>query len=42
MMIMTTKMINNLRLSLDEFKEHYLKNNYNENMFKLDVSINHK
>ena len=39
---MTTKMINNLRLSLDEFKEHYLKNNYNENMFKSDGSINPK
>lgn len=37
---MCVKTINNLKLSLNEFKEFYLKNNYDENMFKSDGSIN--
>lgn len=37
--IKTTK-INHLCLSINEFKDIYLKNNYNENMFKKDGSIN--
>lgn len=32
--------INHLGLSIDEFKNYYLKNNYNENMFNKDGSIN--
>lgn len=32
--------INNPKLSIDEFKNCFLKNSYNENMFKLDGSIN--
>lgn len=42
MMYMYTKTINNLKLSLDEFKEFYLRNNYNENMFNSNGSINPK
>lgn len=34
------KIINNLELSIDEFKEFYLKNYYDENMFKSHGSIN--
>ena len=37
---MCNKIINNLELDINEFKEFYLKNNYNENMFKSDGSIN--
>lgn len=37
---MCVKNINNLELSLNEFKEFYLENNYDENMFKSDGSIN--
>ena len=37
--IKTTK-IDNLGLSIDEFKDYYLKNNYNENVFNKDGSIN--
>ena len=37
---MGCKVINNLNLSLDDFKKLYLNNNYNENMFKSDGSIN--
>ena len=40
MIYMCVKTINNLELSLNEFKEFYLKNNYNENMFKSDGSLN--
>ena len=40
MMKMCNKIINNLELDINEFKEFYLKNNYNENMFKSDGSIN--
>ena len=39
-MKMCNKIINNLELDINEFKEFYLKNNYNENMFKSDGSIN--
>ncbi len=39
---MCVKTINNLKLTLDEFKDFYLNHNYNENMFKSDGSINHK
>lgn len=39
-MNMCTKMINNLELSIDEFKDLYLKNSYDENMFQSDGSIN--
>lgn len=34
------KIINNLELSIDEFKKFYLNNSYDENMFKNDGSIN--
>lgn len=34
------KTINNLELNVNEFKEFYLKNSYDENMFKKDGSIN--
>ena len=37
---MSCKVIDNLNLSLDDFKKLYLNNNYNENMFKSDGSIN--
>lgn len=37
---MHTKIINNLNLSVDVLKEFYLKNEYNENMFNKDRSIN--
>ena len=37
---MCTKQVDNLFLSIEDFKEFYLKNNYNENMFKADGSIN--
>lgn len=37
---MHTKIINNLNLSVDVLKEFYLKNEYNENMFNKDGSIN--
>ena len=37
---MCNKIINNLEFDINEFKEFYLKNNYNENMFKSDGSIN--
>ena len=40
MMKMCNKIINNLKLDINEFKEFYLNNNYNENMFKSDGSIN--
>lgn len=40
MMKMCNKIINNLELDINEFKEFYLNNNYNENMFKSDGSIN--
>ena len=36
---MCTKIINNVVLSKQEFKDFYLKNNYNENMFKSDGSL---
>ena len=39
-MEMCVKTINNLKLTLDEFKDFYLNHNYNENMFKSDGSIN--
>lgn len=34
------KEIENLALSIDEFKDFYLNNDYDENMFKEDGSIN--
>lgn len=37
---MKTKEIKNLKLPLETFKEFYLNNNYNDNMFKSDGSIN--
>ena len=37
---MCSKTINNLELTINEFKDFYLENNYNENMFKSDGSIN--
>ena len=40
MICMCTKQVDNLFLSIEVFKEFYLKNNYNENMFKADGSIN--
>ena len=36
---MYTKKINNAVLSKQEFKNFYFKNNYNENVFKSDVSL---
>lgn len=39
---MCYKVIDNLNLSLDEFKNLYLNNNYDENMFNSDRSINPK
>lgn len=39
-MVYMNKKIDNLVLSVNEFKEYYLKNNYDENMFKDDGSIN--
>lgn len=39
---MCNKTIDNLRLSVNEFKDFYLNNSYNENMFKPDGSINPK
>jgi len=39
---MCNKTIDNLGLSVNEFKDFYLNNNYNENMFKSDGSINPK
>lgn len=39
---MCNKTINNLGLSVNEFKDFYLNNSYNENMFKSDGSINPK
>ena len=38
----TKKTIDNLGLSVNEFKDFYLNNCYNENMFKSDGSINPK
>lgn len=40
MICMCKKTNDNLILSLDEFKDFYLQNNYNENMFNPDGSIN--
>ena len=40
MIYMCSKTINNLELTINEFKDFYLENNYNENMFKSDGSIN--
>lgn len=40
MIIMCNKVIENVKLSIDEFKEFYLKNNYDKNMFREDGSIN--
>ena len=34
--------INNPKISIDDFKNHFLKNNYDENMFKDDGSFNPK
>ena len=39
---MCNKTIDNLGLSVNEFKDFYLNNSYNENMFKPDGSINPK
>jgi len=39
---MCNKTIDNLGLSINEFKDFYLNNSYNENMFKSDGSINPK
>ena len=40
MIYMCKNVINNLVLSINDFKDIYLNNNYNENMFKSDGSIN--
>ena len=40
MIYMCSKTINNLELTINDFKDFYLENNYNENMFKSDGSIN--